>query len=311
MVVLSWMYTLQITLTKQLTYRFMPDGPSAHLYEELFNDPTNLCFTKKTWANLFRNTSKEEQEMEVKNFKRGEQTMTYVYYTSLSHGASMLIGAILALDLMELSSIPKDKWSSIIYPYYSTIAFVGLFLSMLYPGYLMAFPWPWSQDTLLDYIWTGTIHKLFAVSCYAFFFIAVAYHNHRPLAGRLSAFACDVLSWRGFAWVQPYTYGIYQFHCTFIFVLLWINCEPKMEWIHFLYAVRDPQTGAVLSWYPKLNVRGDAVYGYSYLCFFTGVIFCLAFTLAFITYWILEYPVEWFRYRYIRPKYTVAKKKQQ
>ncbi|ETO15496.1 hypothetical protein RFI_21867 [Reticulomyxa filosa] len=263
-----------------------------------------------TWASLLPRLTQDEQVKRLQLFKKGDETMTYVYFTSLCHGSSMLLGAILGLDILQVSSRNAPiNWKDVIRPKHLVLAITGLVVPLGYPGMLGFACWSQYQDTLLDYIWTASLHKLFALGFYGCLFILLICHNHRSLVAPWITRICDMLSWRLFEWIHPYTFGIYQFHHFVVVLLLWTGCHPNMEWIHFLFASRDPHSGHVLSWHPKVNQNGEPIYGYLYLLMLFSFVFVLTTAFAFCTFWLLEYPVEYFRYNFIRPKYTIAKKK--
>ena len=94
-----------------------------------------------------------------------------------------------------------------------------------------------------------------------------------------------VLANKFWKWLTPYTYAIYLFH---IIPVMLIMMAP-----HPL----DIENGGV----------GEDNYGYLYIGKVAGISFIVSCIIGVILYWLLEYPMMLFRYKYIRPKYNKMK----
>ena len=93
--------------------------------------------------------------------------------------------------------------------------------------------------------------------------------------------------------LSSYTYGIYLFHIIPILILVMAQYPSDVE------------NGGV----------GEENYGFVYLGKIAAISFIISLIMAFISYWLFEYPIMLFRYKYIGPKYYIkqdqnTKKKQ-
>ena len=132
-------------------------------------------------------------------------------------------------------------------------------------------------------IWTFAYDKLFIVAVY-FVLDAILSICRNENQGNIFKMIFDLLLankiWKK---MSSYTYGIYLFH---IIPVLILAMEPYPA---------DVKNGGI----------GENDYGFLYIGKIATISLIISFIIAFILYWIIEYPTTKFRYKYIRPKYYV------
>ena len=93
-------------------------------------------------------------------------------------------------------------------------------------------------------------------------------------------------------WIKrfsKYTYGIYLFHLIPVMIIV-MTSYPS-----------DVENGGI----------GENNYGFIYLFKLTAMSLICSLIIAVILYWLLEYPMMLFRYKYIRPRYSIKQTKKE
>ena len=206
--------------------------------------------------------------------ERSTKWLYHLYFTSIfKHGAAMFLGCVLAINVIQRNEV-KNKNKSM----FNDLVKIIIGCVMFYM----------TMDLRADLnqrpsFWTFAYDKLFIIAVYFVLDAILSICSDDNQGNVLKTIFDLLLANKVWKKMSTYTYGIYLFHIIPVLIL-----------------AMDPYPADV-----KNGGIGEDNYGYLFLGKLAGISLGISLIIAFILYWIIEYPMMKFRYKYIRPKYYV------
>ena len=196
-----------------------------------------------------------------------------LYFTGIErHGAAMFLGGILAIDFIDYLKTPRNAF---------TITNIIKLVSCVILFYII-------DDLRSDLehrspIWTVLYTKLFDILAYLVIQLCLYIANSPTNIGKIIGI---LLGNRIFKFLGKFTYAFYLIHLTVLIIMVFTD-----------YPIKKDTNG---EWINKLNT--NYVWNMCIKCF--GI----TLVLSMITYYMIEYPMQKCRKKYIQNKYKTKQK---